>query len=235
MSSGPTLLLNIIIPVYNEGNNICNLYNEIKTKVHTPHQIFIIYDFDEDNTIPAVQALQKNDDRLFLVKNFMGGGVLNALKSGFKSVLEGPCIVIMGDLSDDMSTVDLMAEKYREGFKIVCGSRYMKGGKQIGGPLLKRILSRLAGISLYYLAEIPTHDITNNFKLYDKTLLDHLDIESRGGFEIAMEITVKAFKKGYPICEVPATWRDRTGGKSRFRLWKWMPYYLKWYFQAIRN
>jgi hypothetical protein len=140
----------------------------------------------------------------------------------------------MGDLSDDLSVVDVMVEKYRQGFKVVCGSRYMKGGRQIGGPFLKRTLSRCAGLSLYYLFRVPTHDITNNFKLYDKALLDKLVIESQGGFEIAMEIVVKAFKNGYPICEVPTTWHDRTAGESRFRLWKWLPYYLKWYFFAIR-
>jgi glycosyltransferase involved in cell wall biosynthesis len=228
-------LLNIIIPVYNEGDNIGNLYREIKSKVSTPHRILIIYDFDEDNTLPSVRSLQKGDDRLVLIKNNFGRGVLNAIKSGFKSATNGPCLVVMGDLSDDLSIVDTMVEKYRQGFRVVCGSRYMRGGKQIGGPLLKRTLSRCAGLSLYYLFRIPTHDITNNFKLYDKALLDELVIESQGGFEVAMEITVKAYKKGYPICEVPTTWHDRTAGESRFRLWKWLPYYLKWYFFAIQG
>jgi len=234
-SSESTWLLNIVIPVYNEGENIGRLYQEIKSKVKTPHRILIIYDIDEDNTLPVVKALQMKDDRLILVKNIYGNGVLNAIKSGFKSVSNGPCLVVMGDLSDDLSMVDVMVEKYRQGFKVVCGSRYMKGGKQIGGPFLKRTLSRCAGLSLYYLFRVPTHDITNNFKLYDKSLLDELVIESQGGFEVAMEITVKAFKKGYLICEVPTTWHDRTAGESRFRLWKWLPYYLKWYFFAMRS
>ena len=60
-------------------------------------------------------------------------------------------------------------------------------------------------------------------------------IESKGGFDVAMEITVKAFKKGYPICEVPVTWKDRTAGKSKFKLWRWLPYYLKWYLYAIKR
>jgi hypothetical protein len=91
----------------------------------------------------------------------------------------------------------------------------------------------LAGVSLHYLTGIPTHDVTNNFKLYDKSLLDEIPIQSTGGFEIAMEVTVKAFKKGCPICEIPTIWRDRTAGASRFKVWKWAPHYLRWYLYAV--
>lgn len=227
-------LLNIIIPVYNEGENIGRLYHEIKSQIRTPHQIFITYDIDEDNTLPVVKSLQEEDQYLFLVKNIYGRGVLNAIKTGFKSASNGPCLVVMGDLSDDLSVVDLMVERYGQGYKVVCGSRYMKGGKQVGGPFFKKMLSRFAGFTLHYLFRVPTHDVTNNFKLYDKGLLDEIVIESRGGFEVAIEITVKAFKKGYPICEVPAIWRDRTAGESKFKLWKWLPFYLKWYLYAIK-
>ncbi len=233
-AGGQALSLTIVIPVYNEGENIESVYREIKLKVTVDHRIHVIYDFDEDNTLPVVRALQRDDDRLVLIKNSMGRGVLNALKSGFRSAPPGPCLVVMGDLSDDLSVVPLMLKKFREGYKVVCGSRYMRGGRQIGGPLLKRTLSRCAGLSLYYLTGIPTHDVTNNFKLYDKGFLDEVTIESHGGFEVAMELTVKAFKKGYPICEVPTTWHDRSAGQSRFRLWKWMPHYLKWYVYAFR-
>ena len=233
MDPQPANLLNIIVPVYNEADNIGRVHSEIQSKIKTPHQISVVYDFEEDNTLPVVRELQKTDPQLRLVKNQFGRGALNALKSGFAQVLSGPCLVVMGDLSDDLSAVDGMMEKYREGYKVICGSRYMKGGRQEGGPLLKRLLSRIAGVSLNWFFRFPVHDATNNFRLYDKALLDEVGIESQGGFELAMEITVKAVKKGYPVCEVPTTWRDRSAGQSRFKLWKWLPYYLRWYFYAI--
>jgi dolichol-phosphate mannosyltransferase len=59
-------------------------------------------------------------------------------------------------------------------------------------------------------------------------------LQSRSGFEITLEITVKAFLAGCRIAEVPATWRDRTRGRSRFRLGRWLPLYLKWYLFAFR-
>ena len=65
-------------------------------------------------------------------------------------------------------------------------------------------------------------------------MLDAITIESEAGFEINLEITVKAFLKGYRITEVPSTWRNRVQGKSRFNIWGWLPRYLKWYFYAFQ-
>jgi len=129
----------------------------------------------------------------------------------------------MADLSDDLSKVDEMFEKINKGFDIVCGSRYMKGGEQKGGPWFKKLLSRTAGVSLHFFTGLPTHDVTNSFKMYTKKVLNGIKIESHGGFEIGMEIVIKAFQKGYNITEVPSSWRDRKKGKTRFRFWKWLP------------
>jgi dolichol-phosphate mannosyltransferase len=226
-------LLHIVTPVYNEAENFPALYKELKKKVKIPHKIVVVYDFDEDSTIPVVRMYQKNDKNLVLHKNNRGRGVLNAILSGFDYVKSGPLLVTMADLSDDLGIVDTMYKAYTEGADVVCGSRYMKGGRQIGGPLFKRTLSRLAGVSLRWVRRFPTHDVTNNFKLYDKAFLDSIDIESGGGFEVAMEITVKAFKHHKKIIEIPATWHDRTAGESNFKLWGWLPAYLRWYFVAI--
>jgi glycosyltransferase involved in cell wall biosynthesis len=226
-------ILNIVTPVYNEGENFPELYKQLSRLIKTPFKLIVVYDFDEDNTIPVVKKYQKNDKRIVLHKNKIGKGVLNALKSGFDYVKSGPVLVIMADLSDDLKIVDKMYAEYQNGASVVCGSRYMKGGKQIGGPWLKRTLSHLAGVSLYWIRRFPTHDVTNNFKLYDKKLLDSIEIESKGGFEVAMEITVKAFKKKLTIKEVPSIWRDRTAGETNFHLFKWLPSYLRWYFYAV--
>lgn len=223
--------LSIIIPVYNEGKNILPTLDSIKEKVKTQHQIYIVYDFEEDTTVPVV----KNLPEIKLLKNKYGRGVLNAIKSGLEDTKGEATLVTMGDLSDDYSIVDEMFKKIENGAGIVCGSRYMKGGKQIGGPPLKTFLSRMAGISLCFLSRIPTHDISNSFKMYAKQVLNDIKIESTGGFEIGMEITVKAYLKKYKIEEIPATWTDRAKGKSNFKLAKWLPKYLYWYFYLLWN
>jgi hypothetical protein len=140
----------------------------------------------------------------------------------------------MADLSDDLGRVDSMLALYQQGYQLVAGSRYMKGGKMEGGPIVKKFLSRMAGLSLHWFRGIPTHDATNAFKMYDSGMLKTFTIESQHGFELNLELTVKTFLGGYRIGEVPSTWRDRTEGISRFQLWKWLPSYLKWYFYAFR-
>jgi dolichol-phosphate mannosyltransferase len=228
-------LIGIIVPVYNEGSNIEATLLAIEQKVHTPHKIYIVYDFDEDNTLPVAKKMQQQGRvPIELLKNPVRG-VANAIKTGLRKAGGDYLLVTMADLSDDYSVVDQMCQLMSQGYDIVCGSRYMKGGKQIGGPFFKKLLSRTAGVSLRYITSLPVHDATNSFKLYRKSMLDKIDIQSEGGFEIGIEIVVKAHFSGYKVTEVPCTWTDRTAGQSRFRILKWMPKYLRWYFYALKK
>jgi dolichol-phosphate mannosyltransferase len=228
-------VLTVVIPVYNEGQNFPALWTEITSSLSSPVKALVVYDFDEDNTIPEVQRLiASGEDRVQLVKNRIRPGVVGAILTGFELIEGGPVLVVMADLSDDLTQVDRMLSLYREGYDIVVGSRYMKGGRLIGGPWLKRNFSKMAGLTLHWLRGIPTHDATNAFKIYDREMLRSIHIESKAGFELNLEITVKAFLGGYRITEVPTTWRNRVMGKSRFRMWAWIPRYLCWYLYAFR-
>lgn len=220
------------MPVYNEGEVIAETIRRVETKVKTPHELLIIYDMDEDTTVPAVKKLSKKYHGVKLVKNIYGRGALNALKTGLLKARGDAVCVMMADLTDDPAVLNKMMEKFDEGFGVVAASRYMKGGAQIGGPVIKQILSRAAGISLYYLVGLPTHDATNSFRLYSKKFLNNIKIESDGGFELAIELTVKAYFSGYKVAEVPTTW-TYLAKESRFYIRKWLPKYLKWYFWAM--
>jgi hypothetical protein len=103
---------------------------------------------------------------------------------------------------------------------------------QHGGPPLKTFLSRTAGRVLKAWG-FPTADATNNFKLYDGRWLAAQRIESQGGFEVALELCYKAYCQGERIVELPTEWWDRTMGQSRFKLWRWIPKYLRWYVRAL--
>ncbi|MGH9067448.1 MAG: glycosyltransferase, partial [Acidimicrobiales bacterium] len=96
-------------------------------------------------------------------------------------------------------------------------------------PRAKALASRTAGLLLHHVGGMPIHDPTNNYKLYSRELLDSVEIESTGGFEVALELSVKAFAAGLPMAEIPATWRGRTAGESRFDLRRWLPHYLHWW------
>jgi dolichol-phosphate mannosyltransferase len=233
MPSNPPLT--IVIPVYNEGTNFPALWNELASGIKTPFTALVVYDFDADNTVPVAQEIiAGGEPRIRLIKNKYGRGVTNAIKTGLEAVASGPVLVTMADLSDELSNVDRMYELYLQGFDLICGSRYMKGGRLIGGPFLKQLMSRTSGLTLHWFRRLPTHDATNSFKLYDAAMVRELKVESVAGFELGLELTVKAFLNGYRIAEIPSVWRDRTAGTSRFRVLHWLPHYLKWYFYAFR-
>ena len=225
--------LSIVIPVYNEPDNIEPTLRRIESEVMTPHEILVVHDFDADTTVPVVRRLQAQLPAVRLHRNDIGRGVLNAMKAGIGASTAPLVLITMADGSDEMDRVDDMVRLGQEGAALVAGSRYMRGGGQVGGPLLKRILSRMAGLSLHWFAGVPIHDATNNFKLYRRDFLDSVTIESTGGFELAIELTAKATRSKRPMAEVPTTWRDRTAGESRFKIRAWLPKYLRWYFHAF--
>jgi hypothetical protein len=233
----PSAPLTLVVPVYHEQDNVERLFDEIARKIKTPHETLVVYDSEDDPTVPVVRALAPRYAGVKLLRNDLGRGVLNAIKKGFRAVPEeGVCVVVMADLSDDLAQVDRMYELVAGGrYDLVCGSRYMRGGRMLGGPFLKGFLSRLAGVSLHALAGMPTRDATNAYRMYSGRVLRAFPIESLGGFELSLEITVKAFRAGFRIAEVPTTWRDRTAGTSQFRFYQWLPKYLYWYSLAFRS
>lgn len=224
--------IQIIVPVYNEGENILNFYSEIISANFKFDLLKFVYDYDGDTTLPYLKQLAEKDSRIVPDKNCFGKGVINALKWGFAHVTNGPVIVIMGDCSDKLDIVPDMVKLWESGAVLVSPSRYMKGGKQFGGGLVKSNMSRVACLSLRLLG-FPTADATNNFKLYDGAWLLKQKIESQGGFEVGLELTYKAFEQEKKIVELPTEWRDRTFGKSNFKLLAWTPKYLYWYLRIM--
>ena len=221
--------LSIVLPVYNEGEAVELVLRGLANAVKTPHELVVVYDFDEDTTVPVVRRLVSEIPGLRGLRNDIGRGVLNAMKAGIAGTSAPYVLISMADGSDDPTDVDRMVELARTGADVVAASRYMKGGHQIGGPPLKRLMSRVAGLTLHWFARVPTHDATSNFKLYSRRFLDAVRIESTAGFELALELTVKATLQRRRIAEIPTTWRDRTAGQSNFKLRQWLPHYLHWY------
>lgn len=227
--------LAVVLPVYNEGEAVEPVLRALSVGIRTPHELVVVYDFDGDTTVPVIARLAAEIPNLRGLRNDLGRGVLNAMKAGIAGTSAPYVLISMADGSDEPHVVDPMVALARDGADVVSASRYMKGGHQVGGPLAKRLLSRIAGLSLHHVTGVPTHDPTNNFKLYRRSFLDATPIESTAGFELALELTVKAHLAGRAIAEVPTTWRDRTAGQSNFKLRKWLPHYLHWYLIAIRG
>ena len=225
--------LSVVVPVFREGEAVAPVLRALAAGVATPHEILVVYDFDEDPTVLVVSRLHAELPEIRGLRNDLGRGVLNAMKAGITASTGDYVLVSMADGSDEPQVVDRMVSLARGGSDVVAASRYMRGGRQVGGPRLKRLMSRTAGLTLHWFGGVATHDPTNNFKLYSRRFLDATPIESQAGFELALELTVKATLQGRRVAEVPTVWRDRTEGTSNFRLRKWLPHYLRWYRVAL--
>lgn len=222
----------IVIPAHNEEDNIEDCLNKVVRTLGEDYELIIVDDHSSDSTASIVKKFAETHNNTKIVQNLLEPGFANAIKTGFKSVTSQAAVPVMADLCDDLATIKKMLIKMSAGYDVVCGSRYIKEGARNGGSKFKGALSSLAGKTLYYLLGIPTHDIANAFKLYSSNVLEKVNIES-SGFEVSMEIPLKAYYLGFKITEVPTVWNERTKGKSNFKIFKLLPSYLKLYFWSI--
>lgn len=227
-----TIELSIVIPVYNEGEAILPVLELLERDVKTPHEILVCYDRPDDTTLRALQ-----DPR---VKNFPVRPIFNpvpgpnqAVQRGFRSSTSPWVLVYPADDLWNAAQIDRMMVKARQGADLVCASRFIPGGSMEGCPWLKAFLVRTASFTLRHLARLPTHDSTNGFRLFSRRVLDTIRIESETGFAFSIELLVKVHRLGWTVAEVPAVWRERSHGTSRFRVLRWLPAYLRWYGYAF--
>ncbi len=223
----------ILIPVYNEGERIVPFLQALEAVIQEPHETLVVYDMPDDTTVPFLRELRTEYPAVRPLHNTYGRGPANALRFGVDHAANDTIVVTMGDNSDDASQIPELASLIRGDVVIAAGSRYMRGGKHLGGPPIKNALSKLADLSLWYVGRVGTHDSTSAFKAYSKPFVQEVGIESTKGFEMAIELVAKAKRHGRKVAEIPTTWRDRTAGDSHFKVVEWLPHYLRWYFYAL--
>jgi glycosyltransferase involved in cell wall biosynthesis len=223
----------VIVPAFNECQNIVRLIRNLTALYNSSIDVIIVVDSREDLTINSFNAIADKPNSYKIIVQDYGSGPANAIRFAIEKV-ETECIVVMmADGSDDPRAISELANLVSRGVAIACASRYMSGGQQIGGPRLKKFLSKNAGRLLHLFAGIGTHDPTNSFKAYSKTLLMQVEIESRSAFEIGIELVSKAHRLRLPIAEIPTIWLDRTHGFSNFSVTKLAPKYLPWFIKCF--
>lgn len=223
------LQVSVVIPVFNEGEDVLPVLRRILDGVSLPCEVLLVHDMPEDTTVPVVNAYAEHDRRVRAVLNTYGRGPANAIRYGIEHAASPCAVVTMADGSDDPRQIDPLVRLVERGVVIAAASRYMPGGQQVGGPLGKRILSRTAGLSLYWFARIGLRDATNSFKAYSTAFVAEVGIDSSAGFEIGLELTAKARRLRRPVAEIPTIWLDRQLGSSNFQLATWIPQYLRWW------
>lgn len=221
--------VSVVIPAYNEGSHIVPVLDRIFESVRLQCEVLVVVDTPDDTTIPVVNAYSEKEPRLRCIINTYGRGPANAIRFGIAAAAAPVAVVTMADGCDDPRQIDDLARLVDRGVAVAAASRYMPGGQQVGGPLLKGLLSRTAGRSLALLARIGTRDATNSFKAYSTDFVREVGIDSRAGFEIGIELTAKARRLRMPVAEIPTIWLDRQAGVSNFKVAQWIPGYLRWY------
>ena len=219
--------IDIVIPVFNEGASIIEVIELLELNVKTRFRILICYDFEEDNTLEAINRSERSAVIEFIKNN--GAGPCDAVKSGFNASNSECVIVYPGDDISNQKIIDTMYKKFIQGSDVVVASRFIPGGSMIGCPLVKSILVRAASFSLFMLSSIPVKDASNGFRLFSRKALNLINIESTHGFTYSLEILVKCNRLKLPIAEVPAQWIERKEGKSNFKVFFWLKMYLRWY------
>jgi glycosyltransferase involved in cell wall biosynthesis len=225
--------VSIVIPVYNEGDEIGACLDRILAGITLPCEVLVVYDDETDSTVPALVKYAAVDDRVVPVHNVSGPGPARAIRYGIELVSAPVVVVTMADGSDDAEQIDELCKLVERGVVVAAASRYSSGGQQVGGPFLKGALSRAAGLSLYWFARVGTRDATNSFKAYSTEFVRQVGIDSDQGFEIGLELVAKARRLRRPVAELPTIWLQRADGSSNFKVARWIPYYLRWYRYAF--
>jgi dolichol-phosphate mannosyltransferase len=225
--------VSIVIPVYNEGDGVTPVIRRILECVQLPCEILVVYDTPDDSTVPHLESLVSDFPAVRPILNFLGSGPAFAIRTGIAEAKSSVVVVTMADGSDDPQQIDALTRLVERGVVVAAASRYARSGQQVGGPLFKGILSRIAGLTLFYGARVGTRDATNSFKAYSADFVKTVGIESNRGFEIGIELVAKARRHRLPVAELPTIWLDRSSGDSNFKLMAWLPHYLKWYFYAF--
>ena len=224
--------IEIIIPVFNEGEKVVKLMELFQKNIRNNFKVLFCYDLEDDNIFKFKNEFNKFNFKISFVKN-PSRGPCSAIKEGFKAG-DSDCVIVYP--ADDFLNFDILDKMYQEflnGSHIVAASRFVKGGSMKGCPIIKSILVRTASFTLYYLSSIPIKDASNGFRLFSRKLLNEVNIESKVGFAYSLELLAKCNRLKYKISEIPAQWEERSEGSSRFKVFKWLPQYLKWYIYGL--
>jgi dolichol-phosphate mannosyltransferase len=225
----------IIIPTYNEIENIEKLVNEIY-EIDPALDILIVDDNSPDGTGEQVEKLRDQFNNLFLIQRNGKLGLGTAYVAGFKYALENGYSIIFemdADFSHDPKEIPNFLEAIKE-TDLVIGSRYIKGVNVVNWPLSRLLLSYFANKYTRIVTGLPLCDSTGGYKCFKRQVLESINLEEirSGGYSFQIEMNFKAWKKGFQLKEIPIIFIDRAVGKSKMskqiiREAVWMVWKLK--------
>ena len=211
----------VIIPTYNEKENVEKMVRKIFSLPHDFH-LLIIDDGSTDGTGAIVKNLQKEfDGRLHLLERSGKLGLGTAYITGFKWAIEKKYDFIFEMDCDFSHNPDDLLRLYNacanEGADVAIGSRYIKGANVVNWPLGRVVMSYYASVYVRMITGIHIKDTTAGFKCYKRKVLETIDLDRIKfiGYAFQIEMKFTAWKHGFKIVEVPIVFTDRTEGTSK--------------------
>lgn len=230
------IILTVLIPVFNEGINLKVMLKFLKAILEMPHEILVVYDFPEDDSIPVATAMKKYYSQIRLVHNNLGKGVTNAIKKGLTEAQGKFTLILTADDSGPLMTIDDMIGLMEQGCDIVNCTRYAYGGRVYGGSLIARQLSRIANKLFFVFGPRTLTDYTMGVKMLRTSKFKDMEFTSCKGWSVAFEIAIKSHLRNFKLGEIPIISINRFyGGESSFSLKSWMFEYMQWFVFGIQE
>ena len=224
--------LDIIIPVYNEDENIVQLLKALENEIVCNFRILICYDSDLDKTLKYVKNTNIINKEILLIKN-PKQGPNTAIIEGINSSKAEIILIYMADDFESIKLINNMIKLIEQGNELVIPSLFIPGGDMLGAKKIKKMITIIGSYLIFYLAKIPFRDCTNAFKMFSAGLKEKIKLDSTTGFTFALELTIKSYFANLKIVEIPSIWVEAKNRKSNFKVYKWLPYYIYWLTYAI--
>ena len=230
------MTLSILVPVRNEGANLEIFVKMLEAFVETPHEILIIHDTKNDNSIDVVKRLSDKYNSLRLIHNTRGGGIPNAFKSGVEAAKYDCLMMLVADDIGFVFSVEEMISLMDKGYDLVHGSRMLPGSKTINRSFLHSMLVKFGNKIFRFISGFPLTDPTLGIKVFRKSKLRELNLTAKPvGWAILYELALKSQIHNWRVAEVPVITINRLfGGESTFS-YRWLKEYGKWFFWGILN
>ncbi len=231
------VVLSVILPVRNEGPNLRVLLRLLPAALNVPHEVLVVYDRPDDDSLPVVDAFRERYPNLRAVHNERGVGMPNAIRTGVEEA-RGEFVLIFAadDIAPWIAIEDMLALMER-GCDFVASTRYAHGGRRIGGHPVGAFLSRVANRLYHRFAGSAWTDPTSGRVMFRRKVFHVLDPQAPPiGWVVVYEMTMRAEILGLRLGEVPIISVDRLyGGRSTFRVGSWTIEYLRWFFWGARE
>ncbi|HEU4643903.1 MAG TPA: polyprenol monophosphomannose synthase [Gemmatimonadaceae bacterium] len=228
----------VIVPTYNERENIPRLIEAVLAKDERL-EMLIVDDGSPDGTGELVDAIAAANPRVHVLHRPSKLGLGTAYRAGFKWALEREYDYVFemdADFSHDPNHLPAFLEAIKDA-DVVLGSRYNRGRVTVvNWPMTRLLLSYFANLYARFVTGLPLDDSTGGFKCFRRSVLEAIDLDAvkSNGYAFQIEMSFRAWKKGFRIAEIPIVFVDRTEGESKMskkivREAIWMVWRLRWW------